>query len=84
MNEVQHLVKDHKFVINRDGGEAVLAYRLSGQGDKASVNFYSTYVPPDLRGKGLAEKLVRSGLHWAREQGFHIEASCWYVAKFLR
>ncbi|WP_039913616.1 GNAT family N-acetyltransferase [Cellvibrio mixtus] len=85
MAEVQHLPGQHKFVIQQDGEEdAVLAYRLSTQGDKASVDFYSTYVPPALRGKGLAEKLVYCGLKWAKEQGFHIEASCWYVAKFIR
>lgn len=85
MAEVQHLPGQYKFVIQQDGGEdAVLAYRLSAQGDKSAVDFYSTYVPPAFRGKGLAEKLVRYGLAWAKEQGFHIEASCWYVAKFIR
>lgn len=84
MADVQHLPDAHKFVISQSGDEAVLAYRLSGNGDNATINFYSTYVPPEFRGQGLAEKLVRAGLKWAKEQGFHIEASCWYVAKFLR
>ena len=34
-------------------------------------------------GKGLAEKLVRTGLAWANQQGLKIRASCWYVQKFL-
>lgn len=84
MNEVQHLPQSHKFIIHQEGEDAVLAYRLSGQGDSASVDFYSTYVPPQYRGKGLAEKLVHTGLKWAKEQGFQIKASCWYVAKFIR
>ncbi len=85
MNEVQHLSGQHKFVIQEEGSEeAVLAYRLLNQGDKPAVNFYSTYVPPAFRGKGHAEKLVRCGLAWAKEQGLLIEASCWYVAKFIR
>ncbi len=84
MADVQHLANAHKFVIQKDGDEAVLAYRLSGAGDKPGVNFYSTYVPPAFRGQGLAEKLVRSGLAWAKEEGLQVEASCWYVAKFLR
>ena len=84
MTDVQHLPDAHKFVISQGGDEAVLAYRLSGNGDNATINFYSTYVPPEHRGHGIAEKLVRTGLKWAKEQGFHIEASCWYVAKFLR
>lgn len=85
MTDVQHLPQQHKFIIQPDGGEeAVLAYRLFTQGEQPSVDFYSTYVPPQFRGKGFAEKLVRCGLKWAKEQGFHIEASCWYVAKFIR
>ena len=43
-----------------------------------------TFVPESLRGQGIAEKLVRTGLAWAREQGYQIEASCWYVRRFLR
>lgn len=84
MSEVQHLPNERKFVIQQNGGEAALAYRLFSQGEQSAVDFYSTYVPPEFRGKGLAEKLVRNGLAWAKEQGLHIEASCWYVAKFLR
>lgn len=80
MEPVQHQVGQQRFIIEHEGGEAVLAYRLQGQ----SIDFYSTYVPPQFRGKGLAEKLVRTGLAWAREQGYNIKASCWYVAKFIR
>lgn len=66
--------------------EAVLEYRLAkGAGAApAAVDFTRTYVPPSLRAQGLAEALVRRGLAWAKEQGYRIEASCWYVAKFLR
>jgi len=78
--QVEHQASAGRFVIRHPQGDAVLAYRL---GDK-QVDFYSTYVPPALRGKGMAEKLVRTGLHWAREHHLVIQASCWYVEKFLR
>ncbi len=48
------------------------------------INFTYTFVPESLRGHGIAEKLVRTGIAWARGQGFEIEASCWYVRRFLR
>ncbi|ABV89494.1 GNAT family N-acetyltransferase [Shewanella pealeana] len=79
MTEVIHLADESRFVINQDGAQAVLAYELYD----ASCNFNNTYVPPELRSKGLAEKLVRHGLKWAKTEGFEIEASCWYVQKFL-
>jgi len=76
---VQHQPEANRFIIEQDGHTCVLDYKVSGSG----VNFTHTYVPFKLRGKGLAEELVRSGLAWAEEQGLKKKASCWYVAKFL-
>ncbi len=84
MAEVQHLSNEQRFVISHEGGEAVLAYRVFNQNGKESIDFTSTYVPPEFRGMGFAEKLVRTGLKWAKQQGYETQASCWYVAKFIR
>jgi predicted GNAT family acetyltransferase len=62
-----------------DGMEAVLEYRLHGD----SIDFAHTYVPEALRGRGIAEKLVRTGIAWAREQDYAMQASCWYAKRFL-
>ena len=82
---VEHKVADSMFVVDADGYTAVLAYKLftNGQGQPA-IDFTSTFVPPELRGKGIAEKLVRAGIQWATENGYTLQASCWYVAKFIR
>lgn len=84
MADVQHFPDEQRFVILHEHDEAVLVYRLFTYADKSAIDFTSTYVPPALRGKGLAEKLVRTGLKWAKQQGYEIQASCWYVAKFIR
>lgn len=68
------------FTISSDGVESILQYRL----DNSDVDFTRTYVPPEFRGQGLAEKLVRHGLRWAKNKNLTIHASCWYVAKFLK
>lgn len=84
---VTHQPEKNRFVIAAEGPEAVLDYRLSQSGNataEPTVDFTHTYVPPGLRGQGLAEALVRTGLKWARQNNYRIEASCWYVAKFLR
>lgn len=60
--------------------EAKLEYKLLGNN---GIDFTHTYVPPEFRGKGFAEQLVKTGLTWAEEQGFSIEASCSYVSKML-
>ncbi len=77
---VIHQLQNQQFVVQQDGQEAVLAYRLF---DTNQIDFYSTFVPPEFRGQGIAEKLVRAGIAWAKEQGYELHASCWYAAKFL-
>lgn len=78
----------HKFTLAGEGGEAVLEYRVlkrsSSAQAPATIDFVHTYVPSALRGRGMAERLVRHGLKWARDQGYQVQASCWYVGKFLR
>jgi predicted GNAT family acetyltransferase len=41
-------------------------------------------VPPALEGRGIGSALVRAGLSYAREQGYHIVPLCSFVAAYLR
>ena len=81
--QVEHQPKNSRFVLSQDDKECILEYKLVGTSDIQKIDFSSTYVPFALRGQGLAEKLVAAGLAWAKEQGYQVEASCWYVKKFL-
>ena len=84
MSDVQHLPDEQRFVIVHEGREALLAYRLFNHGARQAIDFNSTFVPPEFRGKGFAEKLVRAGIKWAKDQGYELHASCWYAEKFIR
>jgi uncharacterized protein len=77
---IQHQPKQQRFVLQLAGHEAVLDYQLH----QNEIDFHHTFVPVEFRGKGLAEKLVRTGLSWAQQQHFTIHASCSYVQRFLR
>ncbi len=46
--------------------------------------FTHTLVPPELRGRGLAEQLVRAGLELARAEGRRVVPQCSYVAAFIQ
>ena len=83
MSDVQHLADQQRLVIVHEGLEALLAYRVFNNGTQQAIDFNSTFVPPEFRGKGFAEKLVRAGIKWAKEQGYELHASCWYAAKFI-
>lgn len=84
--DVIHFPERQCFSMSLGEETAVLEYRLSRseQTQATTINFTSTWVPHAFRGQGIAEKLVRTGLQWAKAEGFEITASCWYVAKFLR
>ena len=78
-SDIIHQQTEHRFVIALEQHKAILAYEINDD----RIDFTSTFVPPALRGKGLAERLVRHGLSWAKAQKLEIHASCWYVQKFL-
>jgi len=79
--DIEHQPARQRFVCEVDGHESVLEYLMLAD---RRVDFRYTFVPEALRGRGIAERLVRAGLAWARGQGYLIEASCWYVRRFLR
>ena len=78
---ITHQPELQRFMSRVDDEEAVLEYRLLPD---SGIDFTRTYVPETLRGQGIAEKLVRTGLAWAGAQEYEIQASCWYVKRFLK
>ncbi len=81
MSEVIHLIEKQCFIVELIGEPAVLKYKILSQDN---IDFTNTFVPFRARGKGFAEALVKEGLSWAKQQDFNIQASCWYVDKFLK
>lgn len=79
--EVRHDADRRRFYIPLDEGEAHLDYR---EKDDATLDYAHTYVSPDLRGQGLAGRVVEKALDHAREEGLKVEPSCPFVASFLK
>jgi predicted GNAT family acetyltransferase len=76
---VKHAAAANRFEVVIDGHPAVAEYVREG----TIVTMTHTFVPPELRGRGLAEKLVVAALAWARAEGLRVVPACSYVAKFL-
>jgi predicted GNAT family acetyltransferase len=76
---VRHNAPASRFEITAAGATAVAEYRDEG-GRRV---FHHTFVPPALRGKGLAEKLVRHALSDARAKNLRVLPACSYVAAFI-
>lgn len=79
--EVIHKPELCSFVVDCDGKQALLTYRLLGGG---RVDFNHTFVPKSARGSGVAPRLVRTAAAWAKDQDLKVEASCWYARKVLQ
>lgn len=71
------------------------AYRvtLEGAADPAELTWHArgplrvadhTFVPPEMRGLGVAQQLVEALIADARAQGFRIVPECSYVAAQFR
>jgi hypothetical protein len=78
--EIIHDLEKQKFYVIVDGLESHLEYVKSGE----VLNLNHTYVPNQLRGKGIAGKLVEAALKHVRENKLKIIPSCSYVAEFVR
>lgn len=78
--EIHHDPDSGRFYLETEGGEARLSYREQGD----VLDFVSTYTSPELRGKGLAAKVVQAGMEYARQEGKQVRPSCPYVPVFLR
>jgi predicted GNAT family acetyltransferase len=78
--EVRHNESAHRYEVEIDGKLAVAEYELEG----GRQVFTHTLVPPELRGKGLAEKLVRRALEDARAASRKVVPACSYVAVFIQ
>jgi len=77
---IQHDQKNHKFTVTIEGSECYLNYNLP----RANViDFYFTYVPGDLRGRGIAALLVEEGLKYAEKNKLQVIPSCSYVNIYI-
>lgn len=76
---VTHQAAAHRYEAMVDGHLSICEYQLAGD----RMIFTHTVVPPELRGRGLAEKLVRAALADARAAGRKVVPACSYVAKFI-
>ena len=79
MSDVKHDTTAQEFYIEHSEGKALLHYEREGD----ILNFHHTFVPPALRGKGIAEEIVTAGFQYADKNHFKVIPSCPYVARLV-
>jgi predicted GNAT family acetyltransferase len=77
---IRHEPEARRFVIELAGETGLLRYReLAGR----VLDLDHTFVPPALRGAGLASQLTEHALRYAHEHGYRVRPSCPFVAAYI-
>jgi predicted GNAT family acetyltransferase len=77
---VTHNETERRFETQVLGMLAVCEYQLEGD----RMIFTHTFVPPELRGRNIAAKLVRVALEHAKQHQLHVVPACSYVAAYIQ
>ena len=77
--QVRHNTAESRFEAEVEGQLSVADYVCEGD----RMIFTHTYTPPNQRGRGIAEKLVRAALDHARAEKKKVVPACSYVAVFV-
>ena len=77
--EIKQDMEKNRFVSFVEGYEAVVEYTLKDN----IIDIYRTFTPPELRGKGVAGKLVKYALEHAKENNFIVIPTCSYVRGYI-
>lgn len=77
--EVRNNEAESRFEAVVEGHVSVVDYVRQG----SALVLPHTFVPPVLRGRGIAEKLVRTALEYARAEKLTVVPACSYVALYI-
>jgi len=77
----EHDAATHRFTLSTGTSAAVLDYR---EHDSRTLEYYHTFVPPPMRGRGVASRLVANALRYAQALGISVIPTCPFVAAFVR
>ena len=69
----------NRFEIRLGGDVAIIDYMLNGR----NITMTHTEVPPAFEGKGIAAKLAKFALDWAKENGYKVNPLCPYVKNYV-
>ena len=78
--EIRHEPERARFIAEAEGTRSYVRYVL----DRDVLDLTSTFVDPAVRGRYVGEKLVKAALDYARENGFRVIPTCWFVETVVK
>jgi predicted GNAT family acetyltransferase len=80
LDTLRHEPDQQRFVLLTGDAASWLGYRPIG---RTTLDYAHTFVPPELRGRGIASRLARFALDHARQQGMRVAPTCPFVATYI-
>jgi len=77
---VSHSKSEQRFTLEMNGSSALISYHLA----PGVISLDHTYVSPAIQRHGVAARLTREALDFARAEGLRVIPACSYVADYLR
>ena len=77
--EVKHNKEKHRFELEQNGLLSVVEYKMKGD----VMAFLHTEVPEELEGKGIAARMAKFALEYAREKEIQIIPYCAYIKAYI-
>lgn len=78
--QVEHDAEEMRFFVRGESEDAELRYVKPRPG---VLDLQHTFVPGELRGRGVADALAEKAFGHAREEGAKIIATCEFIRKWL-
>jgi len=78
--EIKHDMERQKFYLEKSGKVSYVKYMME---DSKIINILKVFVHPDLRNKGLAGKLAKAALNYAKENNLKVIPTCSYACYFI-
>jgi predicted GNAT family acetyltransferase len=77
--QVENNRQAHRFEVTADGAQATAEYEL----EPGTIIFTHTKVPPQLSGRGIANRLAETGLAFARQEKLRVVPRCPFIASYI-
>lgn len=78
--DIKHDKKNQRFYVEVDKKESGLKYKKI---DEKTLDYYTTFVPEELRGEGIAAEITRFALQDAKDNDYKVLPSCPFVKSYI-
>lgn len=78
---VTHQKESRQFIAVIEGKTAHLDYDILDNGH--TLDYHHTFVPPELRGRNIAQELAKFALEYAKQHQLNIKPTCSFVERYI-